>query len=140
MILTVGYFRARHNHLSEIVVEWFSVCGGRRCTSIRFSVNADARVNRTVLTMACIGPRGRLCARIQEKLCQWGQQTTTHAKKKSYLCSKYVEFQRNRIFETQVSRSFDRNLKSYEKFYWLLPWVRSCALMFVCRNYKQFDC
>lgn len=76
-------------------------CGGR-CTCSLFR-DADVRLT-TVLTMACIGPKGRLCARIQEKLCQWGQ--TIHSKKKSYLCSKYGNFQRNSVFETQVSILF----------------------------------
>lgn len=120
------------------------VCGGRRCTCSLIFRDADARFT-TVLTMACIGPiRGKLCARIQEKLCQWGQ-TVIHTKKKSYLCSKYGDAQQYSVFNTQVSTklfvffSFHiknlkiikiqlyKNLNIKLEFHWRFTYVRSCA-------------
>lgn len=83
---------------------WNGVLWWRGVVPVPRLCDADARLT-AVLTMACIGRRGRLCAaRIQEKLCQWGQ--TTQNRKKSYLCSKYGAFygSNNNVIETrQVS-------------------------------------
>lgn len=57
---------------------------------------------KAVLTMACFGS-GRLCARVQSKLCQWGQ-SQVRRNKATYVSDKFgfKPLLRNILHETQV--------------------------------------
>lgn len=75
----------------------------------------DHRVT-IVLAMACIGS-SRLCARVQEKLCQWGQLPQFRRRASSCVRTKFG-FQplvRNLVQDTQVRHIFFSNRDS---FFW----------------------